>query len=83
MSWKATNEGPPPKDGVIRLNRSEGFWRFTPTPEGNTLAVYVSHTEIAGSIPAWVVNSVMSDTMVQGIEGLRKSLTTQADLIAQ
>jgi hypothetical protein len=83
MSWKATNEGPPPKDGVIRLNRSEGFWRFTPTPEGSTLAVYVSHTEIAGSIPAWVVNSVMSDTMVQGIEGLRKSLTTQADLIAQ
>jgi hypothetical protein len=45
--------------------------------------VYVSHTEIAGSIPAWVINSVMSDTMVQGIEGLRKSLSTQADLIAQ
>lgn len=74
LRWSATNEGPPPKDGVIRLDRSDGYWRFAPASKGKTLAVYMSHTEIAGSIPAWVVNSIMSDTMVQGIEGLRQSL---------
>jgi len=83
VSWKATNEGPPPKDGIVRLTRSDGFWRFTPTPEGSTLAVYVSYTELAGSIPAWVINSVMRDTMAQGIEGLRKSVSAQADLTPQ
>jgi hypothetical protein len=45
--------------------------------------VYVSHTELAGSIPAWVINSVMRDTMAQGIEGLRKSVSAQAGLTPQ
>lgn len=77
--WRATNEGPPPRDGVVRLDRSDGYWSFTPEDENRTKAVYVSHTEIAGSIPAWVINSVMSTTMTEGIEGLRASLVRETE----
>lgn len=79
LRWSATNEGPPPKQGVIRLERSDGYWSFTPTDDNKTHAVYVSHTEIAGAIPAWVVNSIMSETMVDGMEGLRRSLVVNMD----
>jgi hypothetical protein len=74
LDWKAVDDGPPKKDGVIRLDRSEGYWSFSPEPDGSTRAVYVSHTEIAGFLPAWVVNSQMSKTMVGGIESLRKAV---------
>lgn len=81
LKWSATDEGMPPQDGIVRLDRSDGYWQFTPTNDNKTQAVYVSHTEIAGAIPAWVVNSIMSDTMVQGIEGLRNSLVLNASTL--
>ena len=76
LTWSATSEGMPPMEGVIRLDRSDGYWSFTEATPTTTRAVYVSHTEIAGSIPSWIVNQIMSTTMVQGIEGLRDSIET-------
>ena len=74
FDWKAIDEGPPKKEGVIRLERSEGYWTFSPEAEGTTRAVYVSHTETAGFVPGWLVNSQMAKTMVEGIEGLRRAV---------
>ncbi len=74
LSWKAVDEGPPNKDGVVRLARSEGSWTFSPKAEGDTRAVYVSYTETAGYVPAWIINSRMNRTMVQEIEDLRKAV---------
>ncbi len=74
LDWKAIDEGPPKKEGVIRLERSEGHWTFSPEAEGTTRAVYVSHTETAGFVPGWLVNSRMAKTMVEGIEGLRRAV---------
>lgn len=74
LSWSATDEGPPPEQGVIRLDQSEGSWTFVPAQGGGTRAIYESHTEIAGSLPAWLMNRFMSDSMVEGIEGLRQAV---------
>lgn len=74
VSWRATGEGPPPRDGVVRLDRSDGSWTFVPGPGGTTNAVYVSHTDIGGSLPAWVLNNFMSNTMVESVTGLRAAL---------
>lgn len=71
LVWRSTDEGPPPADGVIRLARSDGSWRFEPLPGGRTRVTYESHTEIAGSLPAWVVNTMMNQQVVNGFEGLR------------
>jgi len=71
VEWAATDEGPPPKKGVVRLHQSTGFWLFAPLEGGRTRATYESHTEIAGSIPVWLVNSMMTDTVVDGIVRLR------------
>ncbi len=74
VRWRATDEGPPPPDGVIRLDRSDGSWTFLPSPDGKTRAIYTSHTEIAGALPAWLLNGFMSNTMVESVTGLREAL---------
>jgi hypothetical protein len=74
LAWHATDEGPPPIEGVTRVGRSEGSWTFSPESEGRTRAVYISHTEVTGFVPAWFINATMSSTMVEGLRGLRESV---------
>lgn len=74
LSWQAIDEGPPKKDGVVRLEHSEGSWTFSPEAGGKTRAVYLSYTEIAGYVPGWIVNARMNKSMVQGINDLRKAV---------
>jgi len=78
LRWEAIEEGPPKKDGVIRLERSEGSWTFSPEAGGKTRAVYESYTETVGYLPAWIVNSAMSKTMLEGLESLRTAVREEA-----
>ena len=71
FTWRATDDGPAPKEGVVRLQNSSGSWVFTPLAEGGTSAVNESHTEIEGSIPAWLVTSIISDAVIDGLVKLR------------
>lgn len=73
LAWRASEQGPPPKKGVVRLQKSDGSWTFTPLEGNRTFAVYESHAETGGAMPAWLVNSMMTDTVVEGIVGLRRS----------
>jgi hypothetical protein len=55
--WKTIEgEGPPPPEGVVRIQRSEGMWEFTPQGDARTRLVLESLTDAGGSLPAWVVN---------------------------
>jgi hypothetical protein len=72
MSWQVTDEGPPPRPGVVRLTRSSGAWEFAPLPDGRTRVVYENHTDIGGSIPAWIVEPMMDDTVAQNFVRLRE-----------
>ena len=80
FDWWATDEGPPPKRGVVRLQKASGSWVFTPLPDGRTRAVCESHTEIGGSIPPWLVNRVSRNTVVEGLVLLRARLDLANDL---
>ena len=82
FDWRATDEGPPPKRGVVRLQKASGSWEFTPLPDGRTRAVCESHTEIGGSIPSWLVDRVSRNTVVEGLVLLRARLDLADDLRA-
>lgn len=82
VEWNATDEGPAPREGVVRLEKSSGSWVFTPLPDGRTHAAYESHAEIGGSIPAWLLNSLMNDTVVDGIVHLRARVEQERQHVA-
>jgi len=74
IAWRATDEGPPTKEGVVRLELSEGSWTFTPVEPGATRVVYTNRADSAGFLPVWLVRSQMQKTMVDGIAGLREAV---------
>jgi hypothetical protein len=69
--WRTVQgEGPAPPEGVVRIERSEGMWQFTPQGEGRTLLVLESLTDAGGSLPGWVVNSFYPRQLRREWDGL-------------
>lgn len=55
----------------VRVDRSDTLYRFT--PEGDkTRMVWVQHTDPNGSLPGWLVNSLLVDIPVRSMEELER-----------
>jgi hypothetical protein len=63
--WRTANaEGPPPRDGVVRVDVTEGYWQLEPIDGGKrTRATYRAFATPGGAIPdslaAWGTASVV------------------------
>jgi hypothetical protein len=75
LEWgDANDEGPPPTQGRVRIVDSRGFWQFEPIAAGGEReahVVYESYANPGGRIPAWIINSAMSSSLADQIDGLR------------
>jgi len=72
LEWHATDEeGPVPKKGVVRIEKSSGSWTFMPSDRGGTRVIYESHSDLAGFVPAWLINSLMTEAVVDNLARLR------------
>lgn len=67
------DEGPPPEGGVVRMPSSRGSWTLTPHEDG-TLAIYQSHVELGGSLPASFVEAQMPKEIVQQAHEVRRTM---------
>lgn len=75
IEWRAEpSAGPAPAAGVVRLQVSRGFWEFRPAGAGRTHARYESYAEPGGPFPAWLVDSMSSDQVLEGLEQLRSAV---------
>jgi hypothetical protein len=73
VTWSvAPNGGPAKPEGVVRIPRLSGGWEFAADGSGRTLATCVAHADIGGNIPAWLVNRLAGDHMVQDLDNMRK-----------
>ncbi|PAV27298.1 lipid-binding protein [Tamilnaduibacter salinus] len=61
----------PKQDGMVRVTKSDTLYRFTPVGNGQTRMTWVQHTEPNGSIPSWLVNSLLVDIPFQSVKALR------------
>lgn len=65
--WRTANdEGPPPRDGVVRVDKTEGYWSLEPLDGGKrTRATYFVVASPGGNVPHSIAdmgtNSVMAD----------------------
>ena len=55
-----------------------GFWEFTPAGRGRTHARYESYAEPGGPFPAWLVDSISSGQVLEGLAELRGAVAEAA-----
>lgn len=60
------------KKGLIRVKMIRGCWLFTPLGEGMTEVVYQVHNDPGGSLPSWLVNSVVVTQPYNTMINMRK-----------
>lgn len=59
-------------NGRVRVNRSDTLYRFI--PEGNkTRMIWLQHTDPNGSIPGWLVNSLVVEIPVKSLQTLEQT----------
>lgn len=62
-------------DQYVRVDRSNTFYRFI--PEGDkTRMVWIQHTDPNGSLPSWLVNSLLVDIPIKSMEQLERVART-------
>ena len=57
--------------GLVRVDQSDTLYRFTPMGD-QTRMVWIQHTEPNGSLPGWLVNSLLVDIPVRSMEQLEQ-----------
>jgi hypothetical protein len=62
----------PEKEGKSRIRKSEGFWQFKPVGLGKTEITYTFYAEQDGSLPAWLVNPIVVNSVYDTMLGLQK-----------
>ena len=73
IRWRAI-EYPtlPPVDGVVRIASAEGRWEFTPIEGSASNVMYDTHMDLGGSLPRWLIQGMLSDTVVDSYENLAR-----------
>lgn len=59
------------EDDYIRVDKSDTLYRFTAMGD-QTRMVWIQHTEPNGSIPGWLVNSLLVDIPIKSMEQLEQ-----------
>lgn len=71
-SWSCTrDEGPPPRDGVVRVSVCRGYWLIERLSDDTARVTYWLHTDPGGSIPSWMVNRANTTSIPNMIRAVR------------
>lgn len=74
VSWTASDKGPPPRAGVVRVTIVEGFWLLEPVDGGaRTRATYRLHTDPGGSVPAFAARLANREALPGVLEAVRRA----------
>lgn len=79
-SWvMATDKGPAPTNGVVRLKTNDGFWLLEPKEGGKkTQVTYYLFMDPGGSIPKFLVNQANGGAVPDVFRAIRKYATQPA-----
>ncbi|MEM7409364.1 MAG: hypothetical protein AAF430_03910 [Myxococcota bacterium] len=83
VNWKAIEDRrAPPSEDVVRIQRSAGFWEFTPKGESLSEVVYETYIDLGGSLPAWLVQPMMADMVGTNFEDLASEAMSPRPAVA-
>lgn len=72
----ATPDQLPEKEGVVRIQKIDSLWTLTPQAGGKVEISYQLHSEPGGNLPAWLINSMITDQPFNTLKNLRNIIGT-------
>lgn len=83
ISWTADgNAAPPPPKKVVRLPEAHGYWEFAPDGPGRSRATYVTHADLGGSLPPWLVKPMMREQVAGDVDNLREVIRKRSTTVS-
>jgi hypothetical protein len=83
VAWESAHDAvPPPRSRVVRLPDARGYWEFAPDRPGRCRATYVSHADLGGSIPAWLVRPMLRGQVSADVQRLREAIRTRSQAVS-
>jgi len=76
-TMKAEPEYGPLDEEYVRMPSLKGGWTFTPQEEGMVEVVYQVHANPGGSLPNWLVNSIVVETPMETLSNLHEQITQE------
>jgi len=64
----------PRNEGYVRMEGLTGHWNFIPQKEGRVEVVYQVHADPGGSLPDWLVNSIVIDSPYNTLKNMHQML---------
>ena len=64
-------------DDYIRMPELKGSWVFTPQSEGMVEVVYQVHANPGGSLPDWLVNTIVVETPMNTLSNLQEIVVNE------
>lgn len=78
VQFSSSDKGPPPSDGLVRVQRIRGGWTVEPNPAGGSDVTYVVLSDPGGSIPTWISNSAQKDAAPNFLKAMMKRVGEKA-----
>ena len=72
MIMNAITDMREPRSGHIRVEKSDTFYRFEPLNDQQTRMTWVQHTDPNGTLPGWLVNSLLVDIPLKSLQQLEQ-----------
>ncbi len=64
----------PERPGMVRIQKSNGMWEFTPNENGSTDILLKYLADPGGSVPAWIVNFFVADVPYKTLIRLKETI---------
>jgi len=83
VSWEQANDAAPaPATRVVRMPEVSGYWEFRPTGAQRCSATYVTHADMGGAVPPWLIGPMMRGQVEGDVGRLRGLLREAASAVA-
>lgn len=69
--------------GRVRITEMHGSWVFTPVDANTTEIIYQAHADPAGSLPNWLVNSLVVDMPYNTLKNMQTKVLEEQYLNAE
>ena len=71
-TFDARADAYPERDDYIRIQDISGYWELRPTVAGKVQVIYTTQSDPGGTVPAWLINLVITRQPLETIRNLRE-----------